>query len=86
MKSKNKKLKSGKKQKDIGVKDYCEACLEIRNGSCNSNASSRRKLLYHTCGKTGQELKEFIYHMNILYVMRANGFSEGKYNGMCGDY
>lgn len=78
--------KCGKRQKDLGAKDYCEACLRIRTGSCNSSAASRQKFIPHTCGKTGQELKEFIFNMNILFVMRGRGISEGEYNGVCGDF
>lgn len=86
MKSKNKRIKSGKKQKNIGVKDYCEACLAIRKGAYYSSDTSQNKFIPHTCRKTGQELKEFIYHMNILFVINRRGISIGRYNSFCGDY
>ena len=78
--------KSGKRQKELGAKDYCEACLRIRTGSRNSSEASQECFIPHTCRKTRQELNEFIYHMNIFYVMRRRGISEGEYNNVCGDY
>ena len=80
MKIKNMINKSGKKQRD-----YCKACLNIRRGSYNLFTDSQESFIPHTCRKSRQELKEFIYHMNIFYVMRR-GISRGEYNNVCGDY
>ena len=81
MKVKKMIIKSGKKQRD-----YCKACLIIRRGSYNLFTDSQESFIPHTCRKSRQELKEFIYHMNIFYVMRRSGVSEGMYNHGCGDY
>ena len=75
-----------KKQIDFGVKDYCKACQNIRNGNCNSSGSLKGIFFPHTCEKTGKELSEFIYHMNILNGMRNRGFSKSKFYAGFEDY
>ena len=48
----------------------CEACMNIRNGLSNSPATTQGKFVPHTCGKTDQQLREFIFNMNLLNGMR----------------
>ena len=62
-------IESAKKQKSSGVKN-CEACMNIRNGITNSPATSQGNFVPHTCGKTEQQLREFIFNMNLINGMR----------------
>ena len=48
----------------------CEACMNIRNGITNSPAKSQGNFVPHTCGKTDQQLREFIFNMNLINGMR----------------
>ena len=70
---------SVKKQKS-GVKKYCEACMNIRNGITNSPATSQGNFVPHTCGKTEQQLREFTYNMRILNSIRKRLKSGGGYD------
>ena len=68
--------KSAKKSVSESVKKLscrvkiCEACMNIRNGITNSPATSQGNFVPHTCGKTDQQLREFIFNMNLLNGMR----------------
>lgn len=62
--------KKKRKIKKIGVKNYCKACLSIRNGRFDYSAPSKEDFFLHTCRKTGKELDEFIFHMNFINGMR----------------
>ena len=62
-------IESAIKQKSSGVKN-CEACMNIRKGLTNSPATSQGNFVPHTCGKTDQQLREFIFNMNLLNGIR----------------
>ena len=68
--------KSAKKSESESVKKQssrvkiCEACMNIRNGLSNSPATSQGNFVPHTCGKSDQQLREFIFNMNLLNGMR----------------
>ena len=72
MKTKKRKKKS---VKDPEVLDYCRACLCIRNGKY----LSEENCFPHTCKKTGNEIDELIFHMNIINGMRGNGNFENEF-------
>jgi len=48
----------------------CEACMNIRNGLSNSPATTQGNFVPHTCGKNDQQLREFIFNMNLINGIR----------------
>ncbi len=68
--------KSAKKSESESVKKQssrvkiCEACMNIRNGLSNSPATTQGNFVPHTCGKTDQQLREFIFNMNLINGIR----------------
>jgi hypothetical protein len=50
--------RSGKKKKDPELEDYCERCLNIRNGIFSSAENFKEDLLAHTCSDMNNELSK----------------------------
>lgn len=78
MKTKKKNTKTNKKRKGFGVKNYCKACLKIRNGIDHYSGNSKNEFIPHTCKKTMRELNELIYHMNIIHSIRRGGNKDNE--------
>ena len=69
--AKKSEKKLAKKQKRPAVNKHCEACMNIRNGLSNSPATTQGKFVHHTCGKTDQQLREFIFNINLINAIRT---------------
>ncbi len=93
MKTKKVSNKSGKvnrkkstKKKNVDLKNYCKACLEIRKGTYNYHTNAKRKFIPHTCGKSGRELMEFMVQMRIIYgIMGGRNYGD-RCNFECEEY
>lgn len=77
MKTKKRKIRSGKRildsgvilentEDDLNVVIYCEACINIRKGNFYDPGKSKEDFVHHTCDKSGREIDELFFHSSIV--------------------